>query len=621
MKSKVSQALRALFFLFVIAFVYNTLYRVLFLMVNASTFQPENFLNCLWIGFKFDLGILIGTIVLVYLVQRIFRHIYFTLCILGLILLIQYSVSTIDIILYRDWDSNFSIRAIRYLDRPLEILGSLSIGTILFFLSGLVVLLVLYALVIRRLDLIRGMDNIPKGICFDLIIILILIGLSFLTIRGGFRSIPRNQSDAYFCRDKTYNIAALNSLWNMADVIFQSKRAPDFSLYQKMSKDQADSLCYQIFSPGVPMNTALFRIDSGIKPNVIFITMEGVSWHLSESNSGNPIMPFLHSLKSKSYSFENAYAIGFRTEQGLAAFLSGALTTPFINLTDNLADQNTFPSILNSFYKRNYSTHFLFGGDVEFGKMKSYLAEIGFKDIQDINKFSILHREQKLGAPDEYLFEKALDHISKLKSPFFYQLMTLSTHTPFDIPHRNIPLHADRAYELSAAYLDSCLKVFMEGLERLPSFQNSIIVITSDHSHKYPSEIDIATKSRFKIPFILYSPLLKKEFVGKMDTVLFPQSDFPATLSYLLDWRENNFLPYSRNHFSNAKKFVFSAFVNGYLFQMDTFCIQYDYVWRPITTQDSLEIRLHKFPQAIMQSLHSRILHGNMSQNSMLPNH
>lgn len=586
----------------IVQLTFCALLRLIFIGFSHESILSSSTLGSLLIGIKFDLGIILINLTLVFGFISLFKlAAKYTKILVFVFSAIQFSFLVIDIELFRTWDSIFSIRALKYLNNPLEVIRNTMNSTLLYYSIGLAVL---YRIFIRIYDryLNDSMENVKKiSLPFASIVLILLSIVSFLSLRGGFRQIPRNQSDAYFCKNKTYNIAAINSTWNFFNVVFQNQKIGLENPYSKMNDLLASQIIEQWYQRGEIFKQGIFK-QSTSSPNIILITMEGVSAELMNENRHQSHLKFIQKLEDSSYSFKRAYAVGFRTEQGLAALLSGALATPFNNLTDDVNRLPEIPSIIQSMKSRNYSTSFIFGGDVEFANMRAYLHEIGIEQLIDINDFPRSNRIQKLGVPDEFLFERASKEILQKKEPFFVQIMTQSTHQPFDIPRAKIKGDPDRAYEESAAYLDSCIGHFIQNIRSGSLWKNTIVIITSDHSHNYPTSIDIATRARYHIPMIIYSPILKDEFKGVKDTQIFSQNDIPATLSYWLGWDEKNYLPYSKNHFSDSKKFCFSTFVNGYVFQIDTHRLEFDYIWRPIDTNNKEIVKLHSAPMAIMQT-------------------
>lgn len=617
---KLKSVLRFYISLLIFQLVFCQLFRLLFILISKSQFDLILTIKSMYYGIQFDLGIsfivvfliafllfilkLIDKLILIiFKVKSSFSNYKLLFSIVYIFMLIQ-SLSAIgDIILYKYWDSIFSVRAFSYLHNLGEMFKNISILNLCFVFLYIVFINFVFHFLVKYY-LKTKIENYQNNFSFKLhfILLIFLVPSSFLAIRGGFREIPRNQSDAFFSTSRTYNLASINSIWNFFNVLVEHNKFLEKNPYIKMDKSKLEMIMAELFQNGDNYTINLFEKTE--KPNIVLITLEGVSAELLKiSNGKESQMPFLESMIDSSYYFTRAYSIGFRTEQGLAALLSGSLSTPFNNITDNINTLPQIPSIVSTMKHRGYKTSFIFGGNVEFANMRAYLTEMKFDKIIDVLNFESEKRLQKLGVPDEFLFRKVEGEFCKLKSPFFIQVMTQSTHEPYDIPNSNPLENEKKLYIKSSKYLDDQLKLFFENIRKSKQFSNTIFIICSDHSHRLPNDKDIAETERYHIPFLIYSPLLKKEYINYKDTNLFAQQNFPATLTYLLHWKEKNYLNYSLNHFSNSPKFIFSSFVNGYVFQRDTQVFSYDYTWRPFDTTKADLVKAHSYPQAIMQTL------------------
>lgn len=584
-------------------------FRLLFILLSPARFDSTLIIGSMWTGLAFDLGVSLLVVFLVLFIQLIVSRLtqnaqnkVLTVA-LFILILIQALASLGDIILYKYWDSIFSIRAYPYLKNIGEMLKNVSWINGLFAIFFLALTSFIFHYSLKYLDFKKVGSSPWYGRVF---ILLGLMPISFLVLRGGFREIPRNQSDAFFCDHRTYNMAAINSTWNFFSVLVENQKFLETNPYRKLSEDIVLYRIHEIQTLGQSKDVKLFNFQGN--PNIVLITLEGVSAEvLKLHNRDSSYMPFLESLIDSSYYFANAYAVGSRTEQGLGALLSGSLATPYNSLTDNVSALSDLPSIVSTMKDRKYDTRFVFGGNVEFANMLAYLTEIGFDTIIDILNFSKEKQLQSLGVPDEYLFQELIVQYRKMKSPFFLHTLTLSTHEPFDIPKLKIYSSERKMYLQSVTYLDKQLQNFFTAVRQDKKFKNTLFVIISDHSHKMPNDCDIASKERYHIPLLFYSHGLNSSFRGYKDSLLFAQQNLPATLSYLLNWKEKNYLKFSRNHFSDMNRYSISAFVNGYLYQTDTSAISYDYVWRPYDTTNQDLVMQHSYPQAILQYLADQI--------------
>lgn len=90
---------------------------------------------------------------------------------------------------------------------------------------------------------------------------------------------------------------------------------------------------------------------------------------------------------------------------------------------------------------------------------------------------------------DQVLFEFAASHTWKDNEPFMSVLLTSSTHTPYDTEHEptDIPFPADypnqlKIYLSNVHYMDKYLGKYIDYLKENDLFNNTLIVVASDHS-------------------------------------------------------------------------------------------------------------------------------------------
>ena len=88
---------------------------------------------------------------------------------------------------------------------------------------------------------------------------------------------------------------------------------------------------------------------------------------------------------------------------------------------------------------------------------------------------------------DEKLCTYCNEIIEKMPEPFCIQLLTVSSHTPFDRVEHEIPLPTDlpkymKDYLCMLNYADSCIGNTISKLQELDLLKNTTIVITGDHT-------------------------------------------------------------------------------------------------------------------------------------------
>lgn len=270
------------------------------------------------------------------------------------------------------------------------------------------------------------------------------------------------------------------------------------------------------------------------KPNLVFVIVEGLgSDFVGENKEFSGFTPYIDQLVKKSLYWDNFLSNTGRT-YGVIPSLLGSLPfgkSGFIDIED-LPNKNTLFSILKN---NGYYTSFYMGANSSFDNMDNFLKSENIDYILDRSKFELEYELQpsdaagsSWGYPDKELFRKAFNLYNPEQSPRLDVFMTLTTHEPFILPNEeyyeekveeilssNLNLD-DRAKKIidnnkgifgSLLYGDEALEDFIATYKTKPEFNNTIFIITGDHRLvPIPQENEI---SRFHVPFIMYSSMLK----------------------------------------------------------------------------------------------------------------
>ncbi|GGD38817.1 hypothetical protein GCM10011361_02440 [Muriicola marianensis] len=268
-------------------------------------------------------------------------------------------------------------------------------------------------------------------------------------------------------------------------------------------------------------------------PNLVFIVMDGVgSDFVGEKAPFKEFMPFVNSLVNTSLYWPHSLS---NTGEPVASIPSifGSLPSGeegFTNL-EFLPESYTMFDLLND---NGYQTSFYFGGNISLENLGKFLhkEEVGL--ISGRKAFGPRYTAQEedaagvsLGYPDAELFRKWFDDFTSADRPRLDAFLTLSTRSPFHIPSqdeyrkkveeisensrmsdRNKRLiRKNREVFASLLYTDQAVQTFLEGYRRKAEFYNTIFVITGTHNLSELPQKDYL--GRYRVPLILYSPLLK----------------------------------------------------------------------------------------------------------------
>lgn len=271
------------------------------------------------------------------------------------------------------------------------------------------------------------------------------------------------------------------------------------------------------------------------KPNLVFIIVESLS---SAFCGENPYLgsftPFLDSLAQNGLSWSNCLSSSERTFWVLPS-LFGSLPFGSGMFLDNLTRKAYHLSLIWYLNENGYTTRFFYGGDPQFNQMDNFLNRNRISYIMTTWGPGYNAQEKaeygfKWGYPDHEMFRRSFEILDSLDvSPRMDIYLTLSMHAPFVPPERKkyAALFARRLSELNLPeagrseymqyqdiystilYTDDALRSFFREYSKRPEFGNTIFFITGDHSLP---ELNTGWRSpmeRFRVPFIIWSPMLK----------------------------------------------------------------------------------------------------------------
>ena len=288
------------------------------------------------------------------------------------------------------------------------------------------------------------------------------------------------------------------------------------------------------------------------KPNIVFIMVEGLGRDfVGEGAEYEGFTPFLDSLTTKSLYWENCLSNTGRTF-GVLPSLMGSLPfgkSGFMEL-EKYPNKLTLFSILKN---NGYFTSYYQGTNSSFDNIDRFLISENVDFVLDKSGFGNKYEMQEedaagssWGYPDKELFMKSMSLPRKTKQPRMEVYMTISTHEPFIPPNQEVyekkveqilskSNHNRKAKKVidknenvfaTLLYTDDALKYAFEEYKKQPNYDNTIFIITGDHRLiPIPQRNNL---SRFHVPLIIYSPMLKA--AKKMSAV---SSHFDVTPSLL----------------------------------------------------------------------------------------
>jgi phosphoglycerol transferase MdoB-like AlkP superfamily enzyme len=380
----------------------------------------------------------------------------------------------------------------------------------------------------------------------------------FIPIRSSFSVAPLNTGVVYFHKTKAFpNHAGINPVWNF----LRSVTRDNHSRYPENFDKEYEKNFQTLFHESGHTKSLL----SKAKPNIILIILESFTAKIIRPLGGIPdITPSLNALTKEGILFTNFYSSGDRTDKGLVSILSGYPAQPRTSIIKYPHKTQGLPFLTKSLQNLGYHTSFVYGGDIGFANMESYLTNAGFGNITDDEDFDSNLDNSKWGIPDHYVFNQLLDECDTAKHPFFKVMLTLSSHEPFEVPMDPVFKGNDESSKFlnSCYYTDKSLGEFIREAKKKEWWSNTLVIITADHGHRFPNPEELKEKERFKIPMLWLGGA-----IARADTTIQTfggHTDICKTLLSQVGSPSEDFT-FSKNLLAaNAPSFALYIFNNGF---------------------------------------------------------
>lgn len=438
-------------------------------------------------------------------------------------------ISTADAELYRFWGQKLNAYATSFARFPKQMLASSGVLSLAKIVLAIFIQLlsanVLYRLLVRGKDVQVAAHH--KWIA--LLSVPVVSVVIFVGIRGGWGKAAVNQSSAYYSSHLFLNHTAVNSSWNLMSSFINSADGENTNPYHFIDNTVAGDIVDSLYKTN---STSFPAILNAPKPNLLLIILEGWDADVIEPLGGETgVTPQLNSMVEDGILFTHFYSSGNRTDKGLASILSAQPSLAKSSIINKIEKFTDLPSLCKSLTDTGYSSMFVYGGESIFANMKGYWFNAGFQKIIDLNDFPVSERNSEWGVHDEFLYNRILNEAGEMKQPFFLSTITLSSHEPFKVPVTKFAGSDDpQLYRNAVYYSDSCLGVFIQYAKKQSWYNNTLIVITSDHGHQWPKDRKSYDPERFHIPLLITGGAVKNEFRGKIILKTGSQTDIATTL-------------------------------------------------------------------------------------------
>lgn len=341
----------------------------------------------------------------------------------------------------------------------------------------------------------------------------------------------------------------------------------------------------KIYSPIInPDSTAVFR-----PINVVVLILESFgSEYIGAMNTEiegiHDCTPFVDSLISHSLTFETSLANGRKSIDAMPSVLSGIpMLKDHLFLTPTIMAKE-ITGLAKELGTKGYYSAFFHGADNGSMGFQSFSKVIGYNDYFGMEDFV---KKPEYGGNgvfdgywaiwDEEFLQYMCDMLGSFREPFLASAFTASSHHPYNVPERyqkiypsegNLPIYR------GIRYSDNALRLFFEKASGQPWFNNTLFVLTADHTNLSEHPDYQSDYGNFRVPVIFYCPA--DTLQGRRDAIVQQSDIMPSVLGYLgydrpfISFGENLFnTPDSLTWAANLQNGLYSYYQGEYVLQFD----------------------------------------------------
>lgn len=389
-----------------------------------------------------------------------------------------------------------------------------------------------------------------------------------------------------------------------------------------------------------PVHTSPSSSTSLTRKNVVVLIVEsfgreyiGALNNELEGGKYKGYTPFVDALISKSTTFRYTFCNGRKSIDGMPSVLSSIpmFVEPFILTPSSMNDYTGLAGILG---REGYETAFFHGAQNGSMGFQAFARKTGFQHYYGRTEYEEAHGTEDFDGTwaiwDEPFLQYYAEVMGQMKQPFMTAVFTASSHHPYVIPEKYKEVYPEEGIIMHKCvrYTDMAIGKFFKSASRQPWFQNTIFVLTSDHTNMSDHPEYQTDLGGFCSPIIIYDPSQEE---GRVEDKIAQHIDILPTVLGMLGYSKPYFAfgidvlntpaedTWAVNHINGIYQYV----KNGYVLQFDgqktkgfyslsDSLMQHNLIHRPSTV--SHQSQMERELKAIIQQYMER-----MTQNRLLP--
>ena len=406
-------------------------------------------------------------------------------------------------------------------------------------------------------------------------LMLVTIYFVVIGIRGGFGKYTRpiTISNAMQYTNAPQETAIL---LNTPFTLMKSLENTTYIHPNYFSNEDAERIFSPIHTDEIEENNRLGQT------NVVILILESFSkeyigFYNQHLDGFEGFTPFLDSLLLHSVTYSYSFASGRKSIDAMPSVLSSIpmLIEPYIVTPYST---NAISSLAACLREEGYITAFFHGAPNGSMGFQAYARSAGFEKYFGMDEYDgIGDFDGTWAIWDEEFLQYYARTMNQMQQPFMTAVFTASSHHPFRIPDQyndtfpkgSLPIHQ------CIGYTDYALRKFFEYAKQQDWYENTLFVLTADHTNQVSLPEYATAKGLFEVPIAFYSPQWDQ---GKLQTQgAVSQTDImPSVLAYL--GYDKPFFAFGADILTKEKKHPLAICYNHPVYQLlsDSLLMQFD---------------------------------------------
>lgn len=370
----------------------------------------------------------------------------------------------------------------------------------------------------------------------EVLILCVSVYFIVIGIRGGFGAFTRpiTLSNAL---QYTNHPNETNIVLNTPFCLMRSTEGRVFPDLRYFDEDELERIMTPIHDSQEPIansqqpkNVVVFILESFSKEYIGYFN------HDLDNGTYTGYTPFLDSLAAHSLTFELSLACGRKSIDAMPSVLSSIpmIIAPYILTPYSTNDVSSIASYLGA---KGWQTGFFHGAPNGSMGFMAYARSCGFDAYYGKDEYNNNADYDGYWAIwDEEFLQFYARTMSTMQQPFMTAVFTASSHHPFQVPERYEGVFPEGTHPLHhcIGYTDHALRRFFEFAKTQPWYDNTLFVLTADHTNALTHPEYTNDKGRYEVPIIFFDPHMDEALRTREHPYPVGQTDImPSVLEYI----------------------------------------------------------------------------------------